>query len=156
MIEDKYFVEEPPYLVEEPQLDVRQERRVNQIRKRLNIGNEPRMNSQIGDYEMDYIILDMGSYVNILMIQTWEIMVKSRLVWSPFQPRLDNQLKVFHIARLTQVPIEKEGIGTYACFEVIDIVYYMTLYSRCLGIKWGIDNQTIINFKKRILTFEDA
>ena len=32
----------------------------------------------------------------------------------------------------------------------------MNLYPTLLGIDWAIDNQTIINFKKRILTFEDA
>ena len=28
-------------------------------------------------------------------------------------------------------------------------------YPALLGIDWAIDNQTIINFKKRILSFED-
>ena len=44
---------------------------------------------------------------------------------------------------------------TFADFEVIDIVDYMNPYHVVLGIDWAIDNQTIINFKKRILSFED-
>ena len=38
---------------------------------------------------------------------------------------------------------------------MIDIVDDMNLYPALLGINWPIYNQTIINFKKRILTFED-
>ena len=34
---------------------------------------------------MDYIILDLGSYVNILTQQSWESMGKLRLEWSPVQ-----------------------------------------------------------------------
>ena len=46
---------------------------------------ELRMNVQIGDYDMDYIILDMGSDVNILTRQTWESVGNPRLDWSPIQ-----------------------------------------------------------------------
>ena len=45
---------------------------------------------------------------------------------------------------------------TYANFEVIDIVDDTNIQPTLLGIKWVIDNQTIINFKKIILTFEDS
>ena len=114
------------------------------------------MNAQIGDYDMDYIILDLGSNVNILTRQTWESMGNSRLVWSDVQLRLANQSKVLPIGQLTQVPIEIEGLRTYADFEVIDIVDDTNLYPALIGIDQAIENQTIINFKKRILTFEDA
>ena len=40
-------------------------------------------------------------------------------------------------------------------FEVINIVDDTNPYPALLGIDWAIDNQTIINFKKRILSFED-
>ena len=52
------------------------------------------MTAQIGDYDMDYIILDLGSNVNILTRKTWEIMNKSQLDWSPMQLRIENQSKV--------------------------------------------------------------
>ena len=105
---------------------------------------------------MDYIIPDLGSDVNILTRQTQESMGKLRLMWSPVQLRLANQLKVFPIGRVTQVPVEIEGLGIYAYFEVIDIIDDTNPYTALLGIKWAIENQTIINFKKRILTFEDT
>ena len=41
--------------------------------KRLKIGHELRMTTQIGDYDMDYIILNLGSDVNILNRQTRKV-----------------------------------------------------------------------------------
>ena len=43
---------------------------VNSLQKRKT-GKEMRMNIQIGDYEVDSVILDLGSDVNILTKQTW-------------------------------------------------------------------------------------
>ena len=39
---------------------------------------------------------------------------------------------------------------------MIDIVDDTNPYPTLLGIDWAIDNQTIINFKKRILSFEHS
>ena len=82
-------------------------------------------------------------------------MGKMRLVWSPVQLRLANRLKVFPIGRLTEVFVEV-GLWTYSYFDVIDIINDTNLCLALLGIDWDIENQTIINFKKRILKFEDA
>ena len=41
------------------------------------------LNAQIGDYEMDEVILDLGSEVNVLTKQTWELMGKPKLRYSP-------------------------------------------------------------------------
>ena len=49
-----------------------------------------------------------------------------------------------------------EGFRNYANFEVIDIVDDMNIYPALLRINWVINNQTIIHFKKRILSFEDT
>ena len=108
------------------------------------------MTAHIGDYDMDYIILDQGSNANILTRQTWESMGNMRLVWSPVQLRLVNQSKVLPIGRLTQAPVEIEGLVTYANFEVIDIVNDTNLYPSLLWIDWDINNQTIINFNEDI------
>ena len=59
----------------EPQI----EKKVNQVWRKCKTGFELRMNSRIGDYDMDYIILDLGSDVNILTHHTWESMGKPRL-----------------------------------------------------------------------------
>ena len=49
-----------------------------------------------------------------------------------------------------------EGLRTYAYFEVIYIVDDTNMYPKLLRIDWDIDNQTIINLKKRTLSFEDT
>ena len=62
---------------------------------------------------------------------------------------------VLPIGRLSQVLVDIEGLCTFADFEVINIIDYTNPYPAPLWIDWAIDNQTIINFKKRILSFED-
>ena len=57
---------------------------MNSLHKKKN-GKEMRMNVQIGDYDVDLVIMDLGSYVSILTKQTWENMGKPKLVWSPIQ-----------------------------------------------------------------------
>ena len=69
--------------------------------------------------------------------------------------RLGNQEKVLPVGRLGQVQVDIEGLCTFADFEVIDIVDDTTPYPALLGIDWEMENQTIINFKRRILSFED-
>ena len=113
------------------------------------------MNAQIDDYDMDYIILDMGSDVNILMLQTWESMGKMHWGQSHIQLCLANQAKALPIGRLSNVIVDVEGLHKYADFEVINIVDDTNPYPALLGIDWDIDNQTIITFKKMILCFED-
>ena len=51
--------------------------------------------------------------------------------------------------------INVEGLCTYANFEVINIVDDTNPYLTLLGIDWAIEIQTIINFKKMIISFED-
>ena len=48
------------------------------------------MNIQIGDYEVDLVILDLGSDVNILTKHMWENMGQLTLGWSPMHLRLAN------------------------------------------------------------------
>ena len=101
------------------------------------------------------IILALGSDVNILTLQTWEIMGKPPLEWSPIQLRLANQEKVLPIGRWSQVQVDIEGLRNFADFEVINIVDDTNPYPMLLGIDWVMGNQTIIKFKRRILSFED-
>ena len=49
-----------------------------------------RLNAMIGLYEMDEVVLDLGSEVNVMMKQTGEIMVKLKLSFSYIQLRLAN------------------------------------------------------------------
>ena len=51
---------------------------VNSLQKK-NTSKEMRMNIQIEDYEVDSVILDLGSDVNILTKQTWQLIGKPTL-----------------------------------------------------------------------------
>ena len=64
-------------------------------------------------------------------------------------------MKVLPIGRLSQVPVDIEGLRTFIDFEVINIVDDTNPYPTLLGIYWAIDNQMIINFKTMILSFKD-
>ena len=49
-----------------------------------------RLSTVIGTYKKDEIVLDMGSEVNVMTRQTWEIMANPKLAFSPIQLRLAN------------------------------------------------------------------
>ena len=42
------------------------ERVVNQVRRRFRTGGEMRLTAKIGEFEMEQIVLDIGSDVNVL------------------------------------------------------------------------------------------
>ena len=56
---------------------------------------------------------------------------------------------------MSNLIVDVQGPRTYADFEVNNIVDDTNPYPTLLGIYWAIDNQTIINFKKMIHSFED-
>ena len=76
------------------------ERAVNQIKSYIHTGREMRLNAVIGSYEMDEVVLDLGSEVNFMTKQTWEIMAKPKLAFSPIQLRVVNQQRVIPLGRL--------------------------------------------------------
>ena len=49
---------------------------VNQVHCKKRTNREFRLDAQIGDYDMDNIILDMGYDVNVIMTLTWETIEK--------------------------------------------------------------------------------
>ena len=57
---------------------------MNSLHKK-NMRKEMCMNIQIGEYEVDSVILDLGSNVNILTKQTWKNMETLTLGWSLVQ-----------------------------------------------------------------------
>ena len=61
-----YQIVELQALIEETREDLQPKRRVNQVKRNFKTRHELRMTAQIGDYDMDYIILDLGSDINIL------------------------------------------------------------------------------------------
>ena len=67
LIQDKDAIAELQELIEETPKESQQKRRFNQVKKKFKTGRELRMNAQIGKYKMDYIILDLGLAINILI-----------------------------------------------------------------------------------------
>lgn len=83
---------------------------VHQINKYIQTGKEMQLNAQIGNYEMDEFILDLGYEVNVLTKQTWELMGKPNLRYSPIQLRLANQQRVCPMGKLSNVPMDVDGL----------------------------------------------
>ena len=69
--------------IEETLEELQPRNKFNHIKNKFKNWHELRMTAEIGNYDMDYIILDMGLYINILTRHTWESMGKPRLDWSP-------------------------------------------------------------------------
>jgi hypothetical protein len=66
---------------------------VHQIGKRRT-NKELHLNAQIREYEIDYVVLDLGSKVNVMMKQTWALMGKPKLIYSPIRLHMANQQAV--------------------------------------------------------------
>ena len=77
------------------------------------------------------------------------------MVLSPVQLQLENQAKVSPIGRVPHLLVEVKGLQKYVDFDVIEIVDESNSYPALLGIGWENDNLAVINFKKRVMTFEN-
>jgi len=66
----------------------------------MRTGREMRLTTQVGEYEMDQVILDLGSDVHVLPRQTWEHVGKPTIQWSPIQLQMANQKKILPMGRL--------------------------------------------------------
>ena len=113
LIQDKDALAELEALIETLLEEDPPTQKVNSVKTNFKMGHKLRMLMQIGDYDMDYIILDLGSDVNILTRQTWEIMGNPPLEWSPIQLRLANQEKFFPTGILSQVQVDIEGLCSF-------------------------------------------
>ena len=51
--------------------------------------------------------------------------------------------------------LEVGGMKTYAGFDVIEVFDGGSSYPTLLGIRWANEILVVINFKKRIMTFEN-
>ena len=112
------------------------------------------MTTQINECEMDQVILDLGSDVNVLPKQKWERMGRPALQLSPIQLQMANQQKILPMGRLQGVTVDIEGVSTQTNFEVIEIVDDINPYPALLGIDWAMDMNGVINLKRRKMTFE--
>jgi hypothetical protein len=81
------------------------------------------------------------------------MMGKPRLIYSPIMLRMANQQVVSHFGRIDHVPIDIDGIRSFADFKVIEIVDDSCPYPTLLGIDWVFNNSTI-GLKKRRMKIE--
>jgi hypothetical protein len=133
-----------------------EQKKVNHLHTRRRTSREFRLNVNIRDFNMGYIILDLGSEVNVLPKKTWKCMGDPTLGYSPVQRKLANQHRVLPISRMKGVTMDLDGVHTKEDFEVIEIVDDTTPYPMLLGLDWAFENQDIINLKMRKMTFESG
>jgi hypothetical protein len=72
-------------------IDPLQNKEVYQLSKKRRTNKELHLNAQIGDYDIYYAVLDLGSEVNVMTKQTWALMGKPKLIYSPIRLRITNQ-----------------------------------------------------------------
>jgi hypothetical protein len=104
------------------------------------------MTTELGGYDMDGVMLDLGSDVNILPKKSWEVMGKPKLVWLPIKLRLSNKYNIYPIGRLEQVEVNIEGVKTKSDFKFIEIMDDLDPYLAFIGINWDFDNN-VLNLK---------
>ena len=80
--------------------------------------------------------------------QTWQLMGKLTLGWSPVQLHLENQAKVQHIGHISKLVFGIEVMKMHADFDVIEVVEDGGSYPALLEIGWDNDSMVVINFKK--------
>jgi hypothetical protein len=86
------------------------------------MGRELKMIVELGSYEMDDIMLDLRSDVNIFPTKSWDFMGKPNLVWCPIQCRISNQYRIYPIGRPEQVEVNIDRVNTKENFEGIEIM----------------------------------
>jgi hypothetical protein len=137
LIQDKGIVQELQDLIKQYELgkiDPLLNRAVHQIRKRRRKNKELHLNAQIGEYEIDYVVIDLGLEVNVITKKTCALMGKPELIYSPIKLRMDNQQDVRPFGRLEHVPMDIDGVRTFVDFEVIEIVDDSCPYPALVGI----------------------
>jgi hypothetical protein len=107
---------------------------VHQLSKKRRTNKELHLNAQIGEYDIDYVVLDLGSEVNVMTKHTWALMRKPKLIYSPIRLRMDNQQDVIPLGILEHVLVDINRVRTFADFEVIEIVDDSCPYLALLGI----------------------
>jgi hypothetical protein len=109
-------------------------RDANQVSRKRRTSKELRLSVEIGDYNMDYVVLDLGSEVNVMTKKTWALMGKPKFIYSPIRLKMDNQQSVTPFGIIENVPVDIERVRTFAYFEVIKIVDDICPYPTLLGI----------------------
>jgi len=108
---------------------------VKQLLHKKITNGEFKFSAQVGEYDIDNVILDFASNVKLLPKHTWEQMGKPKLLWSPIQLRLENQSKIVPIGRLTIIHVNIDRVHNFTEFEVIKIVDDIQPYKTLMGLE---------------------
>ena len=94
LIKDERVVQELQHLIRQYEIgrvDPLLNKVVHQVSRKRRTNKELHLNAQIGDYDIDYVVLDLGSEVNVMTKKTWALMGKPKLIYSPIRIRMTNQ-----------------------------------------------------------------
>jgi hypothetical protein len=97
LIQDESVVQELHNLIRQYELGKIEpllNRAVHQITKKRRKNKELHLNAQIGEYDIDYVVLDLVSEVNVMMNKNWALMGKPKLIYSPIRLMIANQQEV--------------------------------------------------------------
>jgi hypothetical protein len=93
LIKDESVVQELQNLIRQYELekvDPLLNRVVHQVSKKRRKNKKLHMNAQIIEYDIDYMVLNLGSEVNVMMKQTWALMGNPKLIYSSIRLKMDN------------------------------------------------------------------
>ena len=76
-------------------------------------------------------------------------MGRPKLTYSPIQLRLANWQRVCPMGRLSNLPMDIDGVRILVDFDRIKLIDDNKLYPTLLGIDWAFDNLAVINLKKK-------
>jgi hypothetical protein len=77
LIKDEKAIQELQNLVRQYEIgrvDNLLNKSVHQLSKKRRTNKELHLNSQIGEYDIDHVVLDLGSEVNVMTKKTWTLM----------------------------------------------------------------------------------
>jgi hypothetical protein len=151
VIKDEKAIQELQNLVRQYEIgrvDPLMNKAVHQLSKKIRTNKELHLYARVREYDIDYVVLDLGSEVNVMMKQTWALMEKPKLIYSPIRIRMANQQEVSPFGRLEHVPVDMDEVRTFLDFELIEIVDDSSPYPTLLGIDWAFNNSIVVNLKK--------
>jgi hypothetical protein len=86
LIKDERVVQELQNLIRQYELgkvDPLPSREIHQVSKTRRTNKELHLNDHIEYYDIYYVVLDLGSEVNVMRKQTWALMGKPKLIFPP-------------------------------------------------------------------------
>jgi hypothetical protein len=97
LIKNEKYVQELQYLIRQYEIgrvDPLLNKAIHKVSRKRRTNKELHLNAHIGDYDIDYVVLNLGSEVNVITKKTWALMGKPTLIYSPIGLRMANQQEV--------------------------------------------------------------